>query len=122
MLKYLLVMVLAVVLPAEYATAGPGDGPVIDAGQITIRGDINGEIKNGRQGGGGGVSILGGLFGASGGANATPGGMINVNGIVQQGQSVLKASNILLDTRLNRDITNNAGDVTVSGITQIGKK
>lgn len=120
MLKYVFVA-FAVVLPAEYAFAGPGDGPLIDAGQITIRGDINGEIKNGRQGGGGGVSFLGGLFGASGGANSTPGGRVNVNGIVQEGQSILKASNILLDTRLNRDITNNAGDVTVSGITQIGK-
>ncbi|MFM2398814.1 MAG: hypothetical protein RL341_971 [Pseudomonadota bacterium] len=121
MLKYVLIA-LCLVLPAEYASGGPGDGPVIDAGQITIRGDINGEIKNGRQGGGGGVSILGGLFGASGGANATPGGRVNVNGILQEGQAILKAGNILLDTRLNRDITNNAGDVTVSGITQIGKK
>jgi hypothetical protein len=41
--------------------------------------------------------------------------------MVQEGQSLLKAHSIVLDTRLNRDITNNAGDITVSGITQIGK-
>jgi hypothetical protein len=120
-MKHLIVIGCAV-LACEYAIAGPGDGPTIDAGQITIQGQINGEVKNGRQGGGGGVSILGGLFGASGGANATAGGRVNVNGIYQEGQSLLKANTVTLNTHLNRDITNNAGDVTVSGITQIGKK
>jgi hypothetical protein len=117
-----LILMLCTAIACEYAVAGPGDGPTIDAGQITIQGQINGEIKNGRQGGGGSVSILGGLFGASGGANATAGGRINVNGIYQEGQSILKAGSVVLNTNLNRDITNNAGDVTVSGITQIGRK
>jgi type 1 fimbria pilin len=119
-MKFILITI-SITLMSTAAIAGPGDGPVIDAGDITIRGEINGEIKNGRQGGGGSVSVLWGLGSASGGANATPGGRINVNGIVQEGQSLLKAHSIVLDTRLNRDITNNAGDITVSGITQIGK-
>jgi hypothetical protein len=120
MRKYF-ILLLSAALPVQAVLAGPSDGPVIDVGQITIHGQINGEIKNGRQGGGGGASALWGLVSASGGANATPGGRVNVNGILQEGKSFLKANNIMLDTRLNRDITNNAGDVTVSGITQIGK-
>lgn len=105
------------------AYAAPGDGPVIDANTVMIMGLIYGEIKNGRQGGGGFVGIGGGNFGVGvgGGANSTPGGRVNVNGILQQGQSMIKAGNIIMNTTLLRDITNNAGDVTVSGITQIGR-
>ncbi len=119
MKKQLLALVAGVLTAQAYA--GPGDGPTIDAGQITIRGEIHGEILNGRQGGGGGASALWGLISVSGGANATKGGRVNVNGIVQEGQSTLKANSVLLDTRLYRDVVNNAGDVTISGITQVGK-
>jgi hypothetical protein len=115
------IIILALCSVAALANAAPGDGPVIDAGQITILGSVHGEIKNGRQGGGGGVSVLWGLFGASGGANETKGGRVNVHSIVQEGNSTLKVNSVLLDSRLYNGLTNNNGDVTISGITQIGK-
>jgi hypothetical protein len=122
MIKQLIVFTSALACFTS-VSAAPGDGPTIDVNELTIRGDINGEITNGRQGGGGSAGIFAGSFGVgvSGGANATVGGRVNVNGIFQQGQSMLKAGTVLLDTRLQRNIVNNAGDVTVSGITQIGK-
>jgi hypothetical protein len=99
------------------ALAGPADGPLLEADSIVIRGDIRGEVKNGRQGGGG--SLLGII---NVGANSTAGGRVNVNGIVQEGRATMKVKNIVLDTTVRKSITNNSGDLTVSGITQIGPK
>jgi hypothetical protein len=103
--------------------AAPGDGPVIDAGSVMIMGAIYGEITNGRQGGNGFAGLQAGPIsvGAGGGANQTAGGRVNVNGIVQQGQSLIKANTIMLNTTLGRNVTNNAGDLTISGITQVGR-
>jgi hypothetical protein len=99
------------------ATAGPMDGPVLEAQTIVISGNIRGEITNGTQGKSGKVCVI---FCVNT-STSTKHGQLNVNGIVQQGGSVLRANTIVLQNDLNHDLHNKEGAMNYKGIMQIGR-
>jgi hypothetical protein len=97
--------------------AGPGDGPVIQADSIVIQNTVRGTITNGKQGSSWEVCVI---FCVSGGAS-TKSGLLNVNGIVQTGGSVLQARQIVLQNDLNHNLNNKEGTQNYKGIMQLGR-
>jgi hypothetical protein len=96
---------------------GPGDGPVLKADSVVIQGNIRGEIINGKQGSSWQACVL---FCISGGSS-TKSGLLNVNGIVQTGSSVLSARQIVLQNDLNHTLNNKEGTQNYKGIMQLGR-
>jgi hypothetical protein len=99
------------------ALAGPQDGPVLEAQNIVISSTIRGEITNGKQGSSWQACVI---FCVSGGSS-TKFGQLNVNGIVQHGNSVLRAQTIVLQNDLTHNLNNKEGTQNYKGIMQIGR-
>ncbi|MFM2398813.1 MAG: hypothetical protein RL341_970 [Pseudomonadota bacterium] len=99
------------------ASAGPLDGPVLEAQTIVISGNIRGEITNGKQATSWQACVI---FCVSGGSS-TKYGQLNVNGIVQHGGSVLRANTIVLQNDLTHNLNNKEGTQNYKGIMQIGR-
>jgi hypothetical protein len=111
------ILLSCVVCLASSALAGPSDGPILKADVIVIQGNINGSITNGRQGSTKEVCFIWCVTSHT----STTSGLLNVNGIVQQGHSVISARQIILQNDLNHDINNQEGTLNYKGIMQIAR-
>jgi hypothetical protein len=108
-------MMLAVISGPVFA--GPLDRPLLEAQTIVISGNIYGEITNGTQGKSGKVCVIWCVNVST----STKAGTLNVNGIVQEGRSVLRANTIVLQNDVTHNIHNKEGTQNYKGIMQISR-